>query len=111
MISTEKAFDMLPYISDIYEELDIKGYIEENKITLDSNDDFKTKMLSVGLDMFSYVLKNTGKIKEEIFEVVAIIEDKTLEEVKAQSIAKTMKTFKSLFEDKDIVDFFKQATV
>lgn len=111
MISSEKAWDMLPYVSDIYEKLDITKYIESNQIQLNPDDDFKTMMLSVGLGMFSYILKSTPKIKTEVFTIVSILEDKTMEEVLAQSPTKTIKAFRSIFEDKELLGFFKDAAL
>lgn len=108
-ISSEQAFDMLPAVAEIYEKLEIKKYIKDNQITLGENDDFKTMMLAMGLDIGAYVCKQSPKIKKEVFEIVAILEDKTMEEVLAQSPLKNLNAFKSLFGDKDTIDFLKQA--
>lgn len=112
MINTEKAFDMLPYIADIYEKVDLGKYIATKKFEAVKNKDKKANeesMFVAGLDMFKYVMKKSPKIKEEFFNIVAIIEDKSLEEVKAQELGQTIKTVKELFEDIETMDFFKQA--
>lgn len=108
MISTEKAFDMLPYVADIYEKVDIKSYIKEKKKTIKGKQT-EEDIMGFGLDMFSYVIKQSPKVKKEFFEVVAIIEDKKVEEVKKQSFGKTINTIKSLYEDEETMDFFKSA--
>lgn len=110
MISSEQAFDMLPYVSGIYEKLELKEYIEKNKITINADNDFQSLMLGMGLDMFSHVLKNTPKVKKEVFTIVSIVSGKKLEEVKAQSLGETIKVFREIFEDKEMLGFFKQAT-
>ncbi|CAK7001925.1 hypothetical protein [Tissierella sp.] len=108
MLSTEKAFEILPYISDIYEKLDFREFIkkyQENK----KEDDAERRQIIAGLDIFAFIMKQSGKVKDEFFNIVAIAEDKDIEEIKKQSFAKTLKTIKDLFTDKDLSDFFKTA--
>lgn len=108
MLSTEKAFEILPYISDIYEKLDFSEFIkkyQENKV----EEDNERRQIIAGLDIFSFIMKQSGKVKDEFFNIVAIVEDKEIEEIKKQSFAKTLKTVKDIFTDKETVDFFKQA--
>ena len=106
MISTEKAFSALPIVVSIYDKLDIDGYrkkfAEENKGTTADAE-------TVGTDLIKYILTNTPKVKEEAFSVVALIEDKTVEEIKAQSFAKTFIAIKEIFQDQDLIGFFKSA--
>ncbi|HBV88316.1 MAG TPA: hypothetical protein DEF42_17125 [Desulfosporosinus sp.] len=107
MISTEKVFDMLPIVVDLYDKLDLDSYrkdiIEKNK----DNKNVNKEML--GIDWFKYILKNSAKVKEEVFEIVSIFEDKPVEEVKAQSFGKTINTIKEIITDKETMSFFKQA--
>lgn len=110
MVSSEKAFDMLPYVSDIYEKIDMGKYIANKKFEVAKNkNNDEVEIMGYGLDMFSYIMKQSPKIKDEFFQIVAIIEDKTLEEVKAQNLGETIGTIKVLFEDIETMDFFKQA--
>lgn len=107
MIKSEQAFDMLPYVVEIYEKLDIESYrrksIAKHKKT--KNVDLQ----KVGLDVLLYIIKNSNKVKEEFFTVVAIADEKSVEEIKAQSLVKTITTFKEVFTDKELMDFFKTA--
>ena len=107
MFNSEQAFDMLPSIVDLYDKLNLDGYrkkiAEENKGKKDIDNE------ALGIDLFKYILKNSGKIKEEIFEIVAIVEEKAIEEVKAQSFMVTINTIKEIFSDKEITDFFRSA--
>ena len=109
MFTTEKAFDMLPTVVVLYEKLDIDGYrnrlIEENKDK--SKKDLDIKVL--GTDIIKYILKNSYKVKEEVFEIVSIFEEKDIEEVKAQSFIKTINTIKEIIADKDAMELFKSA--
>ena len=105
--STEKAFDMLPVITVLYGKLDIDGYrkkiVNQNKDKKDVNNE------AIGIDLLKYILKNSTKIKEEVFEIVAIIEEKTIDEIKTQNFMKTINTIKDIFQDKETTDFLAQA--
>ena len=106
MISSEKLFDMLPTAVVLYDKLDIDTY--RKKLT-EENKKKKLDTKSLGIDLFKHILKDSGKVKEEIFEIVAIFQDAKIEEVKAQSFGKTITTVKAVFTDKEATDFFKQA--
>lgn len=107
MINSEQAFDMLPYAVEIYEKLDIESYRRKSITKHKGKKDIDTE--KVGLDVLLYIVKNSGKVKEEFFNVVAIADKKAVEEVKQQSLAKTVATFKAIFTDKELMDFFKTA--
>lgn len=106
MISSEKLYDMLPTVVVLYDKLDLDAY--RKKMT-DENKEKKLDTKSLGIEVFKHVLKSSGKVKEEIFEIVAIFQDAPIEEVKLQSIGKTIKSIKMVFTDEDAVSFFKQA--
>jgi len=106
MVSTEKVYDMLPAICECYEKLDIEGF--RNKLTKEYKGK-KTENKDLGLKLLMFVLKNTPLIKEEIFGVVSIFEDKEIEEIKEQSFGKTITSLKELFMDKEAIELFKSA--
>lgn len=111
MLNSEKAFDMLPHVVDIYDKLNIDAYRKE---AMKKHEKAKKKgetvsQLDAGIDVFKYIIKNSGKVKEEFFAIVAIFEDKTVDEVKAQPFINTLTTFKEVFTDKELTDFFKSA--
>ena len=107
MISTEKIFDMLPSVVVLYEKLGIDGYrkriAEENKGKKNINNEV------IGINLLMYIMKNSVKVKEEVFEIVSIFEGKTVEEVKVQSFTKTLNTLKEIFSDTETTDFLKHA--
>lgn len=105
-MNSEQAFDMLPYAVDIFDKLDIDGYRKE---IAEKYKDKQSDNMAVGIEVFRYIFKNAGKVKTEFFQIVAIAENKSLEEVKAQSLAKTIIAIKAVFSDKELVDFFRQA--
>jgi hypothetical protein len=107
MFSSEKAFDMLPSVVVLYDKLDIDGY--SKKIREGNKGKKEVDNQALGIDLVKYVLKNSAKIKEEVFEVVAVVEEKTVEEIKAQDFMKTINTIKEIFSDKETVSFLTQA--
>lgn len=107
MVSTEKIYDMLPMVVELYDKLDLDKYIKKVQSENKNKKDINTK--SVGIEIFKHILKNTPKVKIEVFEIVAIFEGKEIEEIKAQNFMLTINALKDLFSDKDATDFFKQA--
>lgn len=105
--SSEQAYDMLPYAVDIYEKLKMDDY--RKKIQKANEKKKNVDKMQLGIDMVKYIVRNSGKVKDEVFELIAIAQNISLEEVKEQSAGKTMKSFKEIFSDKDLVDFFKSA--
>lgn len=106
MITSEQAFDMLPHVTDIYDKLDLDSYKKELNESLKGK---KVDNIEVGITVFKYVLKNSNKVKDEFFNIVAIAEEKPLDEVKKQPLLTTISTFRSIFSNKETMDFFKQA--
>lgn len=106
-METEKALDMLPHAVDIFEKLDVMA--QGKKIAAKYKGKKKVDPLEVGIQVTAFILKNAPKVKTEILSIVAIAEDKTIEEVKKQSLVKTFTTFKSLVRDPELLDFFKSA--
>jgi hypothetical protein len=111
MLNSEKAFDMLPFVVDIYDKLDMDNYRKKaaQKYEKSNKEGKPVSQLDAGIEAFKYVMKNSTKVKEEFFAVVASFEDKTVEEVKAQPFAKTLLTFKTIFTDPELTNFFKEA--
>jgi len=106
MISTEQAFDMLPAVVDLYDKLDIEGY---RKKFAEENKGKKLDEMTKGIDLFKFILKNSGKVKDEVFEIVAVFEEKPVEEIKSQNFMATVKSLKEIFSDKEAMSFFKDA--
>jgi len=112
LISTEKAFDMLPYAVDIFEKLDIQNYgikkaQEYKKKYPDKN---RTEIQrELGIELIKYVLKNSQKVKEEFFNIVALAADIDIETAKKRPFTESIQTFKEIFMDGELMDFFNSA--
>lgn len=111
MITSNQAFDMLPYMVDIYDKLQLDNYRNEviKKYERAKNKGEQISSLDAGIDVVKYIIKNSNKVKEEFFVIVAIFEGKEVDEVKAQPLTKTLITFKEMFSDKELNDFFRSA--
>lgn len=111
VLSTEKAFDMLPSAIEIFEKLDLKSFYEKNEINVDgkSKDEIEKLQKDVGIKMIIYVTKNCSKIKEEVFKLLSIAQDKTIEDVKEQPFTETLKQFRDILSNKEAMSFFKLA--
>jgi hypothetical protein len=107
-INSEQVFDMLPYVADMYDKTKFDDYRKQlaQKYKGKKKEDVA---ISAAIDATKFILKNSGKVKNEFFNIVAIAEQKKLEEVKKQSFIKTIKSVKRIFSDPDLVDFFKEA--
>ena len=106
MVSTSKAFDMLTSVVDLYDKLQIDGY---RKKMAEENKGKDLDQMTMGIDLFKFVLKNSGKVKPEVFEMVANFEEKTVEEIKKQNFMETVNSLKKIFSDKETMGFFKDA--
>lgn len=112
MITTEQVFDMLPAVTEIFEKLEIKEYFiktgKENKDKKVKKDELVLKN-EFAINLGIHILKNSQCVKEEVFEIAAIVDGISVEETKKQSPMKTVKAFKAVFQDKEVVELFKQA--
>jgi len=100
-LKSEVVFDLLPYVVDMYDKLDIEKFAKGLKKNITQKE--------AGTKVILYILKNSGKIKEEIFNIVAILEGITVEEAKALGIMKSINVIKELFLDDEVMGFFKKA--
>lgn len=107
--STEQAFDMLPHASDIYTNLKVKEYLASHVFKVKEGEDVEVAKKIAGADLMAFVLKNSPNAKDAFFNIVAIFEGKTVDEVKAQSLIKTMTSVKAIMKNKELMDFFTQS--
>ena len=109
---TDIAFDKLVKIIPIIAELrpKLKGD-EKLKAFFDSyrkkqGDDGEENVpdnLDFVMSMIPFLF---GDYKEYVFEILAIVGDKTAEEVKAQPFTETLAQIKEIIANKDLVNFF-----
>lgn len=106
-LTTEQLFDILPLAVTVYEKVGIKAY-RQNMIKENAKEKKgEVDSMELGIDLFLHVLKNSKKIKTEIFEIVATVEGLSIEEAKEQNPGKTIETIKSIFTNKAATSLFQ----
>ena len=109
-LSTERATDVLceltPYIANIVSDEEL---LEELKKAVDRKDIVnKAQWLAVGAEKITKILPILlKKRKEDVFGILAVMNEKSIEQIAKQNILVTLKQAKTAFKDKDLIDFFK----
>lgn len=109
-LSTDRATDVLceltPYIANIVSDEEL---LEELKKAVDRKDIVnKAQWLAVGAEKITKILPILlKKRKEDVFGILAVMNEKTVEQIAKQNILVTLKQAKTAFKDKELIDFFK----
>lgn len=106
IITTEKAFDVLPFVGDIADKLKLADEVEKMTKKFNNN---KTGQMSAGIQLSTFVIRNIGKVKKEVFEILSIIDNKTTKEIREQDIQVTIKRVMELVTDAKLMELFKSA--
>lgn len=101
-VAIDKLCNIAPVLSELSEKLandaEFKMFMtEKNERT---NRDFLFKVVP-------HLLKN---YREEAFNILAVWNDTTVEEVKGQSFGKTIAEVKAIFSDEDFRSFFSSSS-
>jgi hypothetical protein len=99
MLTVEKAIDIIPYLVEISEKVGIADF--KKMINIDDKEE-------TGIKMFLNMGKNIKKCRIEIYHVLALVEEKSINEVSQMNIFKVMKTFKEIFKDEELKVFFSE---
>ena len=109
-LSTDRATDVLceltPYIANIVSDEEL---LEELKKAVDRKDIVnKAQWLAVGAEKITKIIPILlKKRKEDVFGILAVMNEKTIEQIAKQNILVTLKQAKTAFKDKELIDFFK----
>lgn len=112
-ISTEKATEVLceltPHVTNIVTD---EVLITELKSAIDftkANTMAEKMALTAGkiAKIIPILLRNK---KNDVFGIVGVLNNKTIEEVAKQNIIVTMKQIRDIAKDKELLDFFKSCT-
>ena len=109
-LSTDRATDVLceltPYIANIVSDEEL---LEELKKAVDRKDIVnKAQWLAVGAEKITKILPILlKKRKEDVFGILAVMNEKSIEQIAKQNILVTLKQAKTAFKDKELIDFFK----
>lgn len=112
-ISTEKASDVLceiaPYAVNIVTDEEL---VEELKSAVEfSMANTMAEKIALCVEKIAKILPIIlKKRKNDLFGILAALNDKTIDEIKKQNILKTMSQVKEIAKDKELLDFFKSCT-
>lgn len=109
-LSTERAADVLceltPYIANIVED---SALMESLRDAIDT-EKVKTKaeLIAIGAGkatrLVPIILKNR---RSDVYGILAVLNEKSVEEIAKQNLLVTMRQIKNVSRDKELVDFFK----
>ena len=109
-LTTDRAADVLceltPYVANIVSDEDL---LAEIKKAVDAKDiQNKAQYLAIGAEKITKILPILlKKRKNDVFGILAVINEKNIEEIAKQNILVTLKQAKTAFKDKELIDFFK----
>ncbi len=103
----QKVVEITPYLGEImqdeellsifYDRIDVSGMEEKEG---------KIKGIAKGVSNFTKIIPILlTKHKENIYKTLAIVNDKTVEEIKEQNPLTTIKQVKELWSDKELLNF------
>lgn len=109
-LSTERATDVLceltPYIANIVED---SALMESLRDAIDT-EKVKTKaeLIAIGAGkatrLVPIILKNR---RSDVYGILAVLNEKSVEEIAKQNLLVTMRQIKDVSKDKELIDFFK----
>lgn len=109
-LSTDRAADVLceltPYIAGITADEEL---LEELRAAIDIKGvSTRAELLLKGIEKITkitpIILK---KRKRDVFGILAVLNEKTVEAVAAQNFIITLKQIRDIAKDRDLIDFFK----
>lgn len=112
-ISTDNAMDVLceltPYVTNIVTDETLVAELKEAIDFKDANTMAEKMALTAGkiTKIIPIILKNR---KNDVFGIVGVLNEKTIDEIAKQNIIVTMKQIRDIAKDKELLDFFKSCT-
>ena len=112
-ISTERAMDVLceltPYVTNIVTDENLVAELKEAIDFKEANTMAEKIALTAGkiTKIIPIILKNR---KNDVFGIVGVLNEKTIDEIAKQNIIVTMKQIRDIAKDKELLDFFKSCT-
>ena len=106
---TEQAFNIMcelaPYLSNIATDAELIAAVSR-KIQLDEKTPLRLTLAGIEKmgELLPLLLKGH---KEDLFHITAIVNQKSVQQVKEQNILVTMQELRELLRDEDLIGFFK----
>lgn len=130
-LSTDRALDVLceltPYASSIMEDEQILSALDgfmgksvstklENGSTEENEDNDGEKSVSasaVGIRMFGGMVKNIPLLlkthRSDVYGILSVVNNRPVAEIVAQNLMDTMRQVRELFQDPELLSFFKSS--
>lgn len=108
-LGTDKALDVLceitPYVTNITSD---EKMMEPFSSVIDSENTVRIKQFVMVVERYSTAIPILLKThRPDIYGILSIVNERTVQEIATQKLIDTMKQVKELFEDEELVDFFK----
>jgi len=108
-LGTDKALDVLceitPYVVNITSD---EKMLEPFSSVIDSKNTVRIKQFVMVMERYSTAIPILLKThRPDIYGILSILNEKPVKEIAAQKLIDTMKQTKELFEDEELMDFFK----
>lgn len=109
-MTTDRATDVLceitPYIANIVSDEEL---VAELKKAIDlKGASTKAEVMAKAVEKFTKLVPIIfKKRKPDVFGILAVLNDKTQEEIKMQNILVTMSQVREVIKDKEFMDFFR----
>lgn len=103
----QKVVEITPYLGEIMQDEElIKIFYDRIDVTGMEAKEGKIKGTAKGISNFTKIIPILfTKHKENIYNTLAIVNDKTVEEIKKQNPVTTIKQLKELWSDKELLNF------
>lgn len=112
-LSTEKAMDVLcelaPFATKLLGDSEL---LDELKAAVDFSkaETLAEKTALVGEKISKIIPIFLRKHKNDVFGMIAVLNETSFEKIAGQNIVKTMHQIKDIVKDKELIDFFKFCT-
>ena len=108
-LTTERAADVLceltPYIANITGD---KALLDELANKFDSKGKSAAELYTFAAHKYATLVPILLKDhREDVFGVLSVLNETELDKIAKQNIMETMKQVRDLFQDKELLDFFK----
>lgn len=104
-IALDKLCEIVPIIGQLRPKLKADTELKETFLKIREESE-TTDNVSFVLNLVPFLL---GKYRNEMYDILSILTDKTVEEIKEQSVFVTIGELKEIFADEDIKRFFSSA--
>lgn len=109
-LKTKQLFMVLRIVRKTGVIKDLRSFMTNNEVKGLSAEEVEAKQEDKGFAILEAVIENLDKAEQDIYNLIADLEDKTPEEVEDQDPLLTVNVIKELISSKLVQNFIKQVT-